>query len=64
MTRHATFLKIGLPVQYRHPSGVWVKGRVDGNDLKANGTWVAVNLAPKGENRVLKHFRPSQLVPA
>lgn len=59
--RHPDFLKIGLMVEYRHPSGVMVQGRVDGNDVRKNGVWVAVNLAPKGKNRVLKHFRPSQL---
>lgn len=59
--RHPEFLKIGAHVEYRHPSGVMVQGRVDGNDVKTNGVWVAVNIAPKGKNRVLKHFRPTQL---
>lgn len=58
---HPSFLKIGARVEYRHPSGVMVKGRVDGNDVRKNGVWVAVNIAPKGSNRVLKHFRPTQL---
>lgn len=62
--RHPGFLKIGLRVKYRLPNGAIVTGRVDGNDVRSNGVWVAVNTAPKGQNRVLKHWRPSQLRPA
>lgn len=61
--KHPSFLKIGAVVKYRHPSGVFVTGRVDGNDVRKNGVWTAVNIAPKGQNRILKHLRPSQLSP-
>lgn len=59
--RHPDFLKIGLKVRYHMPNGAVQDGRVDGNDRRSNGTWTAVNIAPKGMNRILKHFRPSQL---
>ncbi|HWH83257.1 MAG TPA: hypothetical protein VNU71_13585 [Burkholderiaceae bacterium] len=57
------FLKVGLPVTYLR-NGALVRGRVDGTDMKPNGPWVSVNIAPKGLNRVLKRKRPSQLTPA
>ncbi len=57
------FLKVGLRVSCPHPSGKRYEGRVDGSDVRSNGVWVAVNIAPKGQNRVLRHFRPSQLIP-
>ena len=58
----AGFLKIGARVSCPHPSGKRYEGRVDGNDRKKNGLWVAVNIAPRLQNRILRHFRPSQLI--
>lgn len=60
--RNPAFLKIGQRVSCPNRSGKRYEGRVDGNDVKSNGVWVAVNIAPKGKNRVLKHFYPSQLI--
>ena len=63
MSRNAQFLKIGLVVSCPHPSGKRYTGRVDGNDVRSNGVWVRVNIAPRGQNRVLRTFPPSQLIP-
>lgn len=62
--RHPSFLKIGLHVKVRMANGALLSGRVDGNDLRSNGVWVAINISPKGVNRVIKRFRPSVLQPA
>ena len=62
--KHRQFLKIGLLVKWRLRNGATAKGRVDGNDFLSNGVWTSVNVAPKGENRILKRVRPSQLTPA
>lgn len=59
---HRDWLKVGTRVEARHPNGEsTVQGRVDGNDICKNGLWIAVNIAPKGKNRVLKHYRRRQL---
>lgn len=60
-TKHAKF-KVGTRVSCPHRSGKRYEGRVDGNDVLGNGPWVRVNIAPKGMNRILKTFRPSQLI--
>lgn len=62
--KHPTYLKIGARVKWRLRNGATATGRVDGNDVRTNGVWTAVNTAPKGSNRILKHLRPSQLSPA
>lgn len=62
--RHPSFLKIGLHVKVRMANGALLSGRVDGNDLRSNGVWTAINVSPLGVNRVIKRFRPSQLKPA
>lgn len=61
MKKHPKF-KVGTRVSCPHPSGKRWEGRVDGTDVLPNGPWVRVNRAPRGQNRVLKTFRPSQLV--
>ncbi len=58
----APFLKVGTRVSCPHPSGKRYEARVDGTDIKSNGPWTRVNRAPLGENRILKTFRPSQLI--
>ena len=52
---------IGKVVTFVRSNGQVATGRIDGKDERSNGTWIAVNTAPKGQNRVITKVRPAQL---
>ena len=54
-------LKLGTKVRWTRLNGKIAEGRVDGFDDKANGRWVAVNTAPKGQNREITEVQQGRL---
>lgn len=56
--------KVGQRVRFtrmRKGVGVLTEGRVAGTDIRSNGPYVSVNMAPKGANAKLISLRPVRL---
>ena len=56
--------KVGDDVRWVRRNGEAARGRVAGSDRKANGVWVAVNLAPKGKNPQIIRVQQARLARA